>query len=475
MSDYGFTEFGETMLGKKFYPKQKELLDNCKLGAYLLGLFNNGGGKTREVLVTIILGAIAMLHAKVFSTSGSFRQIKDQLNPALHGYRSRFPSYEFLENRIVTRDPNCFYHGFATNEAGRFEGQHGSAEHPLVLLLDESKTIKDPVFGAVDRCRMPRAHCIIVSVSSAGYAGGEFHALATSKRHTLTHPPVKQRSSDCPHISPEEIESDRKKWGSEHPLVKSMHDAEFMGFVQGAIVQVAALDMCLANPPVFEPGPRKAFCDFAWSESASGDESVLALRDGNRITLPLCFREKGLHATAARFVAKFGELHLRPEEIEGDAGGEGEHIIREIHKMGWPIGRANNGEGPRWNQNYHNLAAEMWCEGARDIINAKWILPLDNELYAQMINRKIVPNNKGLLAIESKQAMRDPNRDGGAVPCSPDRADAVFGAIAPAMVLTSRQVMGSKAPVAPTKDDFWGREDREPEQVEHPIPGAYAG
>jgi phage terminase large subunit len=480
---YGFTEFGETLLGKKFYRKQKELLDACRLGGYVVARFNNGGGKTREVLTTIVLGSLTMMRAQVYSTSGSFRQIKDQLNPALHGFRNRFPAYEFLENRIVTRDPNSFYHGFATNEAGRFEGQHGSKDHPLVLIVDEAKTVKNPVFEAVDRCRVGnRAWTLTVVVSSAGYAGGEFHALNTSRRDSLTHPPVVQTSHDCPHIKPEEIAADEKKWGKDHPLVKSMHYSEFMGFMQGAIVQVKALDELLADPPPFEPGPRKGFCDFAWSEDAAGDESVLALRNGNEITIPLTFREKGLHATAARFVMMFNELAskigLQAHEIEGDADGRGKEIIKVIRGMGWPIGEAHNGGKPRWNENYQNLAAETWCEGASAIIHRKYRLPLDNDLYAQMINRKIVPNNKGVLAIESKQAMKDPNRDGGSVPCSPDRADAVFGAMAPQPLNRSITVMGDEPQTSGAKSNLWERQTFEKKQGPREgefVPGAWAG
>jgi hypothetical protein len=116
--------------------------------------------------------------------------------------------------------------------------------------------------------------------------------------------------------------------------------------------------------------------------------------------------------------------------IEGDNGGEGSLLIDQIHAMGWRVGRCDSGSKPRFNDRYSNLVSEMWVEGAMAITQRKYILPTDTDLYGQMLNRRLVPNNKGLLAIESKQAMRDPNREGGAVKCSPDRADAVFGAMA---------------------------------------------
>lgn len=477
MKRFGFAQFGQEVLGKSFYHKQTELLNAAdKNGCYVVGRFNNGGGKTREVLTTIILGSLVLHKAKVLSTSGSFRQIKNQLTPALQAYASRFLQYDFQQNRVVTADPNCFWDGFSTNESGKFEGQHGDPAHPLVLIVDEAKTVKDPIFGAVDRCRPPRQHCRVIVVSSAGYAGGEFYRLNTTRRDALTHPPVKQTSKECPHITAEEIEADRKKWGPDHPLVRSMHDAEFMGFVQGAIVQVAALDELLSNPPPERRGARKAFCDFAWSESASGDENVLALRDGNVVTIEAAFREKGIHAVAGRFVQHFNRLGLKPWEIEGDGDGEGANIIKILRNMGWAIGTAHNGGAPRFNEHYGNLASEMWGDGSQAIINREVILPDDPDLYGQMLDRKWVTNNKGRLTAESKQAMKDPNREGGAVQNSPDKADAVFGAIAPLPMSQSQQVMGQAQPLAHNKDTFWGSRDAEPEEDHGQVlPGTHFG
>lgn len=479
-----YAGFGEAVLGKTFYPKQREVLDALfPGGSYVAAAFNNGGGKTREVIVTAILGHLALFNGTAFSTSGSFRQIKDQLTPELKAWQSRFPGFDFQENRIVTRDPNCFWDGFSTNDAGKFEGHHGSEAHPLLLIVDEAKTVKDPIYQAVERCRPPREWCRVLVISSPGFASGEFYRLMTIRAKTLTHPPIKQRASECPHIKADEIADLRAKWGPEHPLVRSMLDAEFMPFVEGAIVQLKELDDLLADPPPFkDDGQTKIFFDAAWSESASGDETVIARRRGNRITLEACFRERGLHATAARLVTEFTRLAISPTEawvIEGDNGGQGKLIIDQLWKMGWKVGRANLGEKPRFNDRYANLASEMWNDGAMAIARRDFILPDDQELYGQMLDRKIVPNNRGLLAIESKQAMKDPNREGGAVTCSPDRADAVFGAMSPLQLLQARQVMGQGAGPGParTKASLWGERDtgEEEEQQSHGIPGAHFG
>jgi hypothetical protein len=438
-----FIGFGEEILGKRYHHVQRDVLAAAFKEGFCGSFVScNDGGKTREVFATIILGSLFLFpNGRVMSTSGAFRQIKDQLNPELQKFRTLFPGWEFQDCRINTRNPNCFWHGFATNDAGKFEGQHegdrAKGEY-LTLLFDEGKTIKDPVFLAGDRCRTTRR----LYASSAGFAQGEFYASHTIRKAFFQ--TFKQRADQCPHIPQERIEMLRKKWGPDHVLVKSALDAEFMPFVEGAVIQLQALDMLLANPPVFhDNGQVKAFCDFAWSESASGDENVLALRRGNKITLEACFRAKGRDAVAARFIQEFNRIPgLKPWMIEGDASGEGANIIKTLRAMGWSIGSCNNGDKPRWSDHYENLVSEMWCEGGQAIIDGKFILPDDAELYGQMLNRRIVPTRTGRLVIESKHAMRDTNREGGAVSCSPDRADAVFGAMAPLPQYTPRQVMG---------------------------------
>lgn len=428
-----YVGIGEKVLNKKFYPKQKECLIALHSPGSLVSFCScNGGGKTTEVIVTAIVAHLVLCRGKVIVTSGSYAQLKDQLMPSLKCYDGKM-GLRVLEDRIETVNPNCFMHAISTNDSGKFEGHHGSEESPLLLIYDESKTVKNMFFEAGDRCRLPRKHCRILYASSTGFAQGVFYLSQTDKSFGLTHPPIRQKASECPHISSEEIEGIRLKWGKDHPLTKSMLDCEFMPFVQGAIVQLNELDALLADPPQFVQGERKLFFDAAWSESGAGDETCLASRNGNRIRIESCFRERGLHATAGRLVSEFVRLGLRQDEadiIEGDNGGEGSLLIDQLHAMGWRVGRCNNGDKPRYNDRYGNLVSEMWVDGAMDITQRKFILPSDTDLYGQMLNRRLVPNNKGLLVIESKQAMRDPNREGGAVRCSPDRADAVFGAMA---------------------------------------------
>jgi hypothetical protein len=198
-------------------------------------------------------------------------------------------------------------------------------------------------------------------------------------------------------------------------------------FVPDAIVDPNSLKDLMTNPPTANRAggtATKAFCDFAWN-NGGGDENVLALRDGNVITLQETFRAGALQTICETFVAAFKRLGLQPWQIDGDEGGGGKLICDRLGEMGWPINRVNNGAAPRYNQQYANLAAEMWFEGAKQIARREIILPNDDDLLAQILDRKRVPNAQGKLAIESKPDMKKRGVH------SPDRADAIFGAMTP--------------------------------------------
>jgi hypothetical protein len=455
--------FATAVLGMDLYPKQREVLRAlAPAGSAVSFRSCNEGGKTRRVICGAILWHLSLFpKGHVISTSGSYRQIKDQLLPALHAYSGRFPRWNFLHTpRIETESINCFWEGFSTNDAGKFEGHHADGpDQPLLIIVDEAKTVKDDIFQAIERCKATR----LLIASSPGYAEGEFYrSHTTGAKFWKT---FVQRATDCPHWKPEDIARLREKWGADHPLYQSMVEADFMESVADAVIDLKALEDLQANLPNEKTGERKAFCDFAWG--GDGDENVMALRDGNKVTLEECFRADNLHAICGRFIAAFSKHGLQAGQIDGDEGGGGKLIIDQLQAMGWRINRVNNGEAARFDGHYANLAAEMWYEGAKQIARREVILPDDDDLRAQMLDRKRIPHAKGKLAVESKREMKQRGVR------SPDRADAVFGAMTPVRRLESFS-LGSQG----SKGSFTGqlRDFNETDEVqEGQLPGAYFG
>ncbi len=462
--------FASSFLGMKLYPIQRAVLQALAPPGACVSLRScNEGGKTKKIICAAILWHLmAFDKGHVISTSGCFRQIRDQLNPSLHSHQSKFPGWNFLRtSRIETQNAQCFWEGFSTDEGGKFEGHHaGGPDEPLLIIVDEAKTVKDDIFEAIERCKPTR----LLIASSPGYAEGEFYRSQTTRAKFYR--TFIQRATDCPHWRPEDIAKIREKWGENHPLFKSMVMAEFMESVADAVIDLKALEDLTANPPPAQTGgvaARKGFCDFAWG--GDGDENVLAFRDGNVITLEETFYADNLHAICGRFIAAFTRLRLKPHQIDGDEGGGGKLICDQLAAMGWRINRVNNGAAPRSSDHYANLAAEMWFEGAQKIARREIILPDDDDLRAQMLDRKRVSNARGKLALESKTDMKKRGAH------SPDRADAVFGAMMPIPRLNSFNIVKPVPNPGPWDglENQWRYLGEQEQQLPDHIPGAWFG
>lgn len=405
--------------------KQAEIMDAlAPIFSFVSAACANETGKTSKLFAGSVLwhGAVFPRSTSVV-TSGSWLQITNQMIPHLHRYKDKFQDWDFQQKGIIEKSTGrkvltCF----STKDVGRAEGWHGSIDEPLLVGADEAKSIKDPIFTALDERVNPQRYLM---GSSPGYAEGEFFRTqkvgSTWKRFKLT-------AYDCPHIEKHTIERRIKKWGIDHPLVRSAIFAEFMEFVENAVLTLTDWDDCLEDPPQQAPGERHAFIDFS---GQGGDETVLAMRHGNEVWIEDCWNFLPEMATLGRLIKGLSKLKtdygLRVEEVEGDADGMGAPMIGRLGEMGWPIQEFHGGTAPQNPQYYENLISETWFEGAKQI-KEKTILirdRRDEDLRGQACNRKIHPCSSGKLMVEPKKILCGPNRNQP----SPDRADAVFGAM----------------------------------------------
>jgi hypothetical protein len=423
--------FAEKVLGMKLYRKQVEVVDAlAPPNSKVTFMCANNGGKTSRVFVTWILWHLTMWpKGKVKSTSGSWNQIIDQLQNALRRYRPLFSErMEFMHCHIKVKSEEDeeeagFWKGFSTNDPGKAEGDHADGpERPLMMLVDEAKTVPDPIFQAIDRCIGTDSPIRLVYASSPGFAEGMFYISHTLMRGQFKC--FKQTAEETPHITPKQIADLKERWAGFPAFAESMLGHDFMPMVEDAVISMKALDFCLANPPKWVSGIMRLFCDFAWSND--GDENVLAMNHGNKVTLEKCFHADNLHSICDTFIAEFQRLGAKPDQISGDEGGGGKMIMDEMDNRGWCITRVNNGAAAEDSDHYVSCAAQTWYEASKVITAATHIIPNDMELRGQLLSRKRVKGSQGRLNIESKRDMK-----ARGIP-SPDRAEAVLNVIAPA-------------------------------------------
>lgn len=412
-------QFGVVVLGLSLYTWQARILADVMTGKPTAAVTPNEAGKTSVVIKTL---ALAVLHewpgATVVLTSATFRAVRTQIFAALEQEKARFSGWKWNDSEIEDGHGGRII-GFATDSGAKFEGFHAHPGRPLLIVLDEAKTVQDDIFVAADRCNPT----YMLYISSPGGNFGQFHD-AFKNPNVLSHHVT---AADCPHITKERIEAMRLKYGEESDVFRSMILGQFAkGNERGKVVQFADYERCLAKPPRWQEGARQVFCDFA----ESGDLCVIAKRHGNRLEIVDAWQPDGnVAGVAARFEENLRPLHREGYALFGDADGTGHGFITTLSLRGLPIRGVKNNSAARDSRVYFNLAAEQWWTFAKQVADCRWILPHDETLKRQACTRNQnfaeVAGEKRFGREDGKLQLQPKRKEEGE---SPNHADAVIGA-----------------------------------------------
>ena len=410
--------FAANVLGINLYDWQRRVLRDLEQRDCRVALrAANGSGKTSTVIASILIWhALVFPRSIAVTTAGVFRQVESQLWPSLRNHIAKLGgAWEVTSGEIRYLHANgntSRIIGYSATDPGRAEGWHAEDHeyHPLLMVVDEAKTVADPLFEAISRCQPTR----LLIASSPGGTSGAFYRAFTKEanmwsKHAVT-------AFDCPHITQAQIDEVIQRYGEKHPLTRSMIYGEFVDIgLESLVINLTQLQNCYNTPPRFRPGVRIAGVDFA----AGGDQNVICISDGNKILPMIAWREKDTMAAVGRFIVEFKKAGLEANNIYADASGMGMVMCDALAESGWVVNRVNFGATAYDNNAYTNRSAEMWYGMAKKIEDAEIILPEDEDLTAQLTCRRTITNSKGKLGVESKDSMRARGI------ASPDRADAL--------------------------------------------------
>lgn len=409
-------------LGLDLYPWQVEALESVGQRIPTSLVAANGSGKTARVIAPLVLWFLdtyGKAGGKVVLTSGSWLQVSTQLAMNIRLHSHALPEFDFFQDRIKvkgTQDDRAIF--FSTDHPGRAEGHHAldAQEAPLLIIVDEAKSVPDGIMEAFSRC----TYQFLLVASSPGQDSGFFYR-SHHEEQNFWHQ-VKARSVDCPHIPAEKRERDAALYGEGSPIFRSMHLAEFTTADEMVILGKEDLAKALQNQPGHLVGSRVAFCDFA----AGGDECALGIKDGNHVFLAGAWREPDTMQSVRRFIQLFESYDLAPSHIFGDEGGMGVVFLDAMREMGWNVNRVNNAAAPEDQEDrkhYADRGSEIWIKGARQIQKGGMRLEIDKATFEQMTSRRLLILPGGKLKAEPKDKMAARGLK------SPDRADAIYGAI----------------------------------------------
>jgi hypothetical protein len=408
-------EFAYRLGFTNLYDWQSKILLRYEAGESTAAACANYSGKTSVLFPVAALWTLYNFpRARLMYMSATWLQVTNQFFAGLERFREHrmFAGWQWLESELRT-PAGGFLFGRSSDVAGFVEGVHDQHGSPAGLLIDEAKSIRDDILDTLSRCHTT----FRLFMSSTGQAAGGFYRIMTAQAHLWK--TFRVPSSDCPHVSKAEIEADRENL--KDSVFRIKHGAEWLYDAGESMISLEHARALLASPPPAVPGKVCAFSDFA----AGGDENVLATCSGNVVQIVDCWRSKDTMSTIGRFLNHFQRLGLRGCDIAGDEGGMGHVILDRLREQGWFLTRINNGSVAKRANLFCTLSAEQWSEIGQLIERKAIVLPVgDEKLVSQLCSRKKEYDSRGREKLESKSDLRSRGIE------SPDRADAVVGAIA---------------------------------------------
>lgn len=392
-----------------FYDWQKKVLGDLAAKKRVCLKAANGSGKTSHVAAPMLIWWCSRFpNSQVVTTAGVYRQVRDQLWQQINQWGSVLNGWAVNSTDLIAPNGSRAI-GFSTDEPNKFEGWHNEN---LLLIFDEAKSIPEGIWHAAERCQ-PTAW---LAMSSTGGIDSRFAQLFLSpkskwEKHSVT-------SYDCEHLAKTSwIQDQIDEYGMDHPLVRSMIFSEFISEGDGSTVltleKLRKLRDANVRPLTSEP---YAFIDWG----GGGDETVIAIRRGNQVQLPIAWSSANTMATVGRAINELKSAGVRADNVWADDGGLGKPMNDRMSEQGWHIHRFNFGAKSR-NPSYMNRGSEIWWELARLVEKEQVILPKDDVMDAQLCGRRVRVNSSGRLGLEPKDEMRKRGAS------SPDRADAVAG------------------------------------------------
>lgn len=412
-------EFAFFVLGLELYPWQLEAVQAVRHRHSRMALVAaNGSGKTACVNVVLLLWFLYSFPRGIaMVTSGSWNQLSTQLWPNLELHREKFPHWLWGKERISTPEGG-FIQAYSSIQPGRAEGHHESLpDRPVMLMADEAKSVPEGIFQAISRC----TPTYLALTSSPGRPEGSFYNAFMAPEQRGVYHTVRATAFDCPHIRPERIALAQTLYGPDYerdPVYRSMILAEFTSGDDACIIPLRLVQQALANKPAPRGGDLYAGVDWA----AGGDETVLAIRQGNQLRLHYCARERDTTRAAEQIAGTCRRLGVRQACSWADTCGLGIGIIQACEKMHrWRFRQFNGGLAGDDPAHYQDLNIEAWHYLRRSLERGEVCFPdgLDAASIRQLTDRFLYWNNRGKLRCESKEEMRARGL------CSPDRADAL--------------------------------------------------
>lgn len=399
--------FGAMILGTSFYDWQAKILQSCSrvgMRRKIAVRAPNGAGKDDRIIAPLALWWIRRFpKGRVVITSRDAHQMKDQTWKAISSHKNQYADCKWVDSEYrITTPEGGWVSGFTTDEAARAEGYHfdnpTEFRGPLLMIVNEAKSVPDEIFDAFDRC----TYNVLLEISTGGLKEGRFFEHFTSKSENYEKHHISLL--DCPHIPKEKIEQTIAEYGEHDPHTRSTLFGEFMESDDEVrhVFEESAIESNQAAHIEDLQGAVVVGMDFA----GGGDQNVFIYKTGNFVPSGClkAWRERDTMAAVGRMMMYLHEYKVSAEEVWADSTGLGQPMCDAMAEAGQPPNRINFSEAspdPR----YKDIGSYLWHETAKKVRMHQIKVPRHPLLIQQLLSRRTKYHSSGKVWIESKDDM----------------------------------------------------------------------
>lgn len=421
-------------LGEHLWSKQRDVADSVDVNRYTAVPSCHGAGKshTASRIIARFLERYPPGEAFAVTTAPTFPQVRAIL--------WRYIGQAHRKGGLIGRVNQTEWHvGSELVAYGRkpsdydesaFQGIHARR---VLVVVDEAGGVPRQLWDAVeslvtnDDSRVlaignpdnPQSHFRELCQPGSGYNVVRISAFDTPNMTGEWVPPDVAAML----VSQRWVDERRERWGEGSPLWQAKVLAEFPDDTEDGVIPWSWLAACRDNPPADEADePRRLGVDVG----AGGDESVMALRVGLRVSVVQRDRVPDTMRTAETAARRASEHGVRTINVDSIGIGKGvADRLRQLRREGWhdaEVVEVNVGRPAREGRRFPRLRDELWWVVGRELSETRgWDLSdLDDDALTQLAAPSYSIDASGRVKVEPKDETR--KRLGR----SPDVADAVL-------------------------------------------------
>jgi hypothetical protein len=418
-----------------------------------------GVGKTGVEAVALLWFLSCFPFARVVATAPTRQQLYDVLWAEVSKWLSRSPLLKRILKWTKTRVymVNQEERWFAVvRTATKPENMQGFHEENMLFLIDEASGVADVIMEAILGTLSGENNKLAMFGNPTKTTGTFYNSFHADRARYQCH---KVSSLNSPRTNKENIDFLIAKYGEESNVVRVRVHGDFPLADDDAFITLSMVEAAIRTETDTGGG-----ITFGVDVARYGDDkTVIAVKEGNALTVPVVRHGQNLMRTVGDIVALYRQTLAASPDYKGriavnidDTGLGGgvtdrlvevkaeERLVRlDINPVNFG-GKIHDKDAA---ENYSNMGTWLWARMRAGLREGALAFPNDTELVAQLSTRRYNLNSRGKIELEKKDAMKKRGLP------SPDKGDAVVLACYEDMGIQALQIGSSSDTLI--KDSYW--------------------